>query len=443
MLSDVRWVWRCIVSLLVIALPATASAHTSLRSSEPASGARLANSPARIVLWFTARPQLAFSSLRVTGPHGEIVLGKLLADTGDALRADIPAPLPTGTYRVEWQSASADGHPVRGEYSFLVAPPGDTTVIAPAAPASTAPPHMENRGARWLEFVGLLMVLGALGFRHAVLPPLASRGVSTTEAADRATRFCQSALVLYLFAVAVRLYGESSAVHGMDRALEPGALREMLTSTAWGAGWISGVIGALLLLVSRPIAKRSAALATPIELTGALGMVLAPAMSGHAVAASHFIVSVTLDAAHVAAAGLWLGGLLMVLLAGIPAMRRVTDGNPDAAVGALVTSFHPLALLCAPVVVLAGLGSSWIRLGTIDALATTDYGNALLIKLALFVVVAGMATYNALRGRRRLGAVQGTRHFRMSASIEVLFAAMVLWATTLLVSTPMPSEMVR
>jgi copper transport protein len=198
-----------------------------------------------------------------------------------------------------------------------------------------------------------------------------------------------------------------------------------------------------LLMVSRPIARRSAMLATPLELTGALGLVLAPAMSGHAMAARHFILGVTLDAAHVAAGGLWLGGLLMMLLAGMPAMRRVTDGNPDAAVGALVSSFHPLALLCAPVVVITGLGSSWIRLGAIDAITTTEYGKALLIKLALVALVIGMAVYNGFRARRRLGTVQGTRHLRLTASLEVIFAAMVLWATTLLVSTPMPSEMVR
>jgi len=89
------------------------------------------------------------------------------------------------------------------------------------------------------------------------------------------------------------------------------------------------------------------------------------------------------------------------------------------------------------------LGSSWIRLGAIDALTTTDYGKALLIKVALFAFVVAAGTYNALRARRRLGTIQATRHFRLSASVEVIFAALVLWATTLLVATPMPSEMVR
>jgi putative copper export protein len=154
------------------------------------------------------------------------------------------------------------------------------------------------------------------------------------------------------------------------------------------------------------------------------------------------VISVTFDVIHVAAAGVWIGGLLIVLIAGVPAMRRLVDGNRDAAVSALVNSFHPVALFCAPLVVVAGVGSSWVRLGTLSALWTTPYGQTLLWKVALFGVVASVGMYNAVRARRRLGAAEGTRHFRLTASIEVFFAALVIAATTVLVVTPVPTEMI-
>lgn len=326
--------------------------------------------------------------------------------------------------------------------TFAVLAASDTTVVATTTVASSEPTaqYTENHAARWIEFVTLLTVLGALAFRHGVLPPLASRGVPTADASDRARRLGRSALALYAIAAIVRLYGESVAVHGAASALDPAQLMTMVSRTTWGIGWTIGAVGAVLLLLGWTISKRSVTIGTPLALTGALGMVLSPALSGHAAASRHFVLSVTLDVLHVAAAGAWLGGLLMVMVTGVPAMRRLPDGNKDAAVGALVSSFHPVALFCAPIVVLAGLGTSWIRLGGPSALWPTQYGRTLLLKLALFALVAGMGTYNALRARRRLGAPEGTKHFRRTGSIELFFATLVLVVTTYLVVTPVPSE---
>lgn len=314
--------------------------------------------------------------------------------------------------------------------------------VAPATAADSRSDQSEYRTARWFEFVALLSVLGALGFRHGVLPPLAARGVPTADAADRARRLGKGVLVLYAVAAAVRLYAEAVALNTREHALEPGVLLPLLTSTTWGVGWLVGVIGALLVLVGWTISRTSVTLGTPLALTGALGMVLSPALSGHAAASHNFVISVTLDMLHVAAAGVWIGGLLMMLLVGVPAMRRLSDGNPDAAVSALVNSFHPIALFCAPIVVAAGLGTSWIRLGGLGAITSTQYGNQLLVKVAFFAAVAGMGTYNAMRARKQLGAPPGTRHIRRTAMIELMFAALVLVATTFLVASPVPSDMV-
>lgn len=435
-------------ALAFLLLPSLASAHTGLRRSEPGRASRLSVPPARIALWFTARPQVAFSKIRLIGPSGEITLEKVVADTGNGLRANIPRTLDPGEYTVQWQTASADGHPIRGEFVFAVVGAGDTAATSPALHESHEPPqpeahadHSEYRTARWFEFVALLTVLGVLGFRHGVLPPLAARGVPTSDAADRARRLGQSALGLYLLAAVVRLYTESVAVHGAEHALDIRELLPMVSSTLWGFGWLLGTVGAVLLIVGWAASKRSVTIGTPLALTGAMGMVLSPALSGHAAASRHFILSVTLDVLHIAAAGVWVGGLLIVVIAGIPAMHRLTNGNRDAAVSALVNSFHPVALFCAPIVVVAGLGTSWIRLGAFSAIWPTEYGRTLLWKVAFVAVVAGMGTYNSLKARRRLGAVEGTRHFRLTASIELLFAALVIAVTTALVSTPVPSEM--
>lgn len=437
-----------LLALLLLPSFAGSRLHLALRRSEPANESRLTSAPTRISLWFTARPTVAFSKVRLVGPGGEMALDTIVADTGNALHARIPRPIGPGAYRIHWQTASADGHPIRGELGFTIAgavvagaPPNGLDTV-PRVPATEVPqPESGSRGARWIEFVSLLAVLGVLGFRHGVLPPLAARGVPTSDAADRARRIGLSALGLYAVAVVVRLYNELVALHGANAATDPAVVVETLTGTLWGFGWLAGAIGAALVSIGWMLNKRGIGLGTPLALTGALGLVMSPALSGHAAASGPFILSVTLDMLHVTAAGVWLGGLLLVLIAGVPAMRRLADGNRDAAVSALVNSFHPLALFCAPIVVIAGTGMSWLRLGGFSNLWPTPYGKMLLWKVSLFLVVAAMGTYNSLRARRALGEAAATRHFRRTGSIELFFAALVIGVTTALVVTPLPHDL--
>lgn len=428
--------------------------HLALSRSEPATDSRLASVPDRISLWFTARPELAFSRITLAGPSGDIALEPVVADTGNALRARIRGRLGAGAYTVRWQAGSADGHPIRGAYTFVVLPATIATTVTPVTIDTAAAPthahvteamHRDDSGfrtARWLEFAALLSVLGALGFRHGVLPPLAVRGVSTADAADRARRLGLSMLALYAIGAAIRVYTQAVAMYGADRALQPGALAGLLTETVWGIGWSAGVIGAGLVAAGWAASKRSVSIGTPLALTGALGMVLSPALSGHAASSHYFIANVTIDTVHVAVAGLWMGGLAMVLFAGIPAMLRISDGNPHAATAALVSSFHPLALLCAPLTVLTGLGLSALRVGDLSALLPTTYGRTLLIKVGGAALVLAMGAYNSLRVRRAIANPDGsgTSRFRRTGAVELALGALVVAVTTFLVVTPLPSE---
>jgi putative copper export protein len=289
-----------------------------------------------------------------------------------------------------------------------------------------------------MEFAALLTILGALGFRGIVLTALASRGVSVADAADRARRLGQAAVGLYALAAVIRIYNQSAALSGSENALAIPALRILITGTTWGIGWTAGAIGALLVFTGWKLSKRYG-FGLVLVIIGALGLVTAPAMTGHAAATTPMAAAVAVDAVHVAAAGLWVGGLVIVLFAGIPAMLRLPTESKDAAVSNLINSFHPLALLCAPIVVLTGVGSAWLRIPELSMLWTTTYGQTLLYKLAFFLVVLMMGAWNSARVRRRLGSPDATRHVRLTASIELLFAALVVAATTMLVVTPLPT----
>jgi copper transport protein len=438
---------RAVLLTALLLVPSSLHAHNVLRRSEPARGSRLTATPTRIVLWFTERPQLAFTRVHLFGPSGEITLGSPTAETDNGVSASISTPLPAGSYHIEWRTASADGHVVSGTVAFDVAGTGATPVTSaiqsPARADSSVPPPpavpagAASATARWIEFVALLCVIGAFGFRHMLLPPLALRGVTTADAADRARRLGVSAVGLYLIAAIVRAYEEAAALQ--DDGVTSADFSAMFTQSTWGGGWLAGVLGALLVAIGWRLARRNR-FGTPVALFGALGMVFSPGLTGHAIASDHAALAIAFDALHVGAAGVWLGGLFHVVFAGIPATKRLSDGERPLAVAALVNSFHPIALVAAPLVVLAGVGSSWLRLLSWDALWASDYGHMLLRKLFFVAIVAIVGALNWLRIRSRIAesGVPGVRRARVFAAAELLFAAIVLGFTALLVTTAPP-----
>jgi methionine-rich copper-binding protein CopC len=114
-----------LAALVAAAVPARAAwFHLSLEKSEPAKGASVTALPTEIRLWFTAEPNLRLSRLTLTGPGGAVQLGK--PTRADSAKAPVVFPVTgtgqAGSYKAAWVTAGKDGHPIRGEFSFTVAP---------------------------------------------------------------------------------------------------------------------------------------------------------------------------------------------------------------------------------------------------------------------------------------------------------------------------------
>lgn len=98
--------------------------HTRLLKSSPAKDTVLTASPAAIELTFSESIEMSVSKIQLVGADQKpLALAALTRDAkGSAatLVARITTPLAAGTYTVNWTAASADGHPVKGTYSFTV-----------------------------------------------------------------------------------------------------------------------------------------------------------------------------------------------------------------------------------------------------------------------------------------------------------------------------------
>ena len=99
--------------------------HFRLVKSEPAMEDTLGSAPEAIRLYFSEKPQVGGASIRLVGPDGEAVtLGKVHADEHDdkILLALVEEGLEVGVHAVRWRGMGPDGHVVRGDFSFALAP---------------------------------------------------------------------------------------------------------------------------------------------------------------------------------------------------------------------------------------------------------------------------------------------------------------------------------
>lgn len=101
-------------------LPGLARAHSELRATSPADGAR-GPAPAELRLRFNEAAQVTLWRLR-DGSGAELPLARPRDATPRIEHSARPPALPPGEYQVEWRAISADGHPIRGQYRFTVTP---------------------------------------------------------------------------------------------------------------------------------------------------------------------------------------------------------------------------------------------------------------------------------------------------------------------------------
>jgi len=112
-----------LVSLLALAVPATARAHAHLDHASPAVGSVVAMAPKEVVLSFTEKLEPKFSSIEVQNGQGAPVqAGKAALGGGPTELRVALKPLPAGTYKVIWRVLSVDTHRTNGSFTFRVGP---------------------------------------------------------------------------------------------------------------------------------------------------------------------------------------------------------------------------------------------------------------------------------------------------------------------------------
>ena len=275
-----------------------------------------------------------------------------------------------------------------------------------------------------VQFLGYFLAIGAIGFRFGIVRRV--RGIS--DEAKQILRADNAALlgivgVLLLFVSYLgapfigSLTEHKTFVEMLPKNIAPFQLRMAML---------------LLALIGFAVVRASPGLGWTLAAIGILIAVLQPVYTSK--------LSGKVNAVHILAASTWLGTLLVLSIVGIRGVIRLGAPGITRAelVCDLVNAFSPLALTAATVVALTGLTTAWLHLKRLSALWTTSYGITLIIKLIFVLCVVVMGAWNWKRVRPSLGESGSEETICRSAAMELSFGALVLLATSVLVTLPSP-----
>jgi copper transport protein len=399
--------WRfgaiSLAALLLLWVGASsASAHSVLVESDPPNGAGVPTAPAAVTLRFDEEVVARLCTARLVDGTGQNLAGVEVTGTSDPSVLAVRIPhTGSGSYSLLWRVMSADdGHLTDGVVVYTV---GAATGTG-ASPGAFGDSGAGSVALRWLTLAGLAMALGAtvmtrvLGGITARVPSGGPHGIGVLGAARL------GGLAVTGTAVALAGSGIDLATHAQALSGPAGladALGTLVTETTWGRLWVGQALALaiVLLLLSRSVTGRRAGHVMGTGSWLAIGLVAvaatAEALEGHAAALPSGVLAAQVVAVvHVLAALVWVGGVLSMLVLLAP------GGTPVRAVtvrAVAVRRWRIGTLFVASTTLLAasGLVSAGVEVPDLPALLQTDYGRALLVKLAVVVPLFAVAAANA------------------------------------------------
>lgn len=366
----------CAAFALLLA-PASAHGHASLLESQPADHSVVSVQPSVIRLTFDEPVKVAGSTVKVFAPSGARVDRGVATVQGAQVRQQV-ARQGKGTYAVAWRLVSRDGHEIAGTLAFHVGEAGgEATQKGKAATRQDRTTLAVFGVARFLLLVGLLTAVGGALFAVLVVPGWRPvwllRALGLVLAAAAAAYVCDAALT-----GAMPLVDALSAEALVDEMENPFGRAMLLL----GGCAILACGAALSLTVAD---SRPSAFARTVALLLFVALAVTLSLSGHAYGAADARVRVPVDALHVLAAALWIGGLVQL---------RAMVPNARAHVFA-IRRFSSIAIVAVFVLLATGAYATWAELGMRPhELLDSQYGRIVLAKLLLFAGTLPLAFMN-------------------------------------------------
>ena len=436
------------VAAVALVLPASAWAHAALLQTVPVASKTVNSAPPEVRLTYSEPVAPKFAIVSVTDSAGrQVTSGPPAAAPGAPQTLVTPLKqIPEGWYLVFWRVISADGHPVRGAFTFAVGPnPGPPPQFRVPSLSETATTTQLLIG-RWAMFLSLLSALGLFVLRMLIARPVVRRVLGCSLRSLDIAVLVAVAVALVAIPVYVLL---ATAQFTLRSVWDLGAIVPVARDSDFGRDFLDlevvvalfAIAAGIALWLDRPEREQRSVvelLSLPSALTVAVGALFLPALAGHAGQKAPRGLSLPLDVGHLAAVSIWLGGLIGLVVFWLSVGARARS----AALTYVVPRFSVVAFCSVVLLIGTGIGQSLEEFPTLASLWSTSYGQALLWKLGLLSAALLLAAVNLARTKPRLQAKDASAPtlLRRLVTGEIVFVVAALFAAAVLSSLAPPSS---
>jgi len=436
------------VAAAALALPAAAWAHAALLKTVPEASRTINSAPPEVRLTYSEPIEPRFAIVSVTDAAGKQVTNGQPASAPGAPQT-LVTPLkhvPEGWYLVFWRVISADGHPVRGAFTFAAGPnPGPPPQFRVPSLSETAT-TTRLLVSRWLVFLAVLSSLGLFVLRALIARPVARAVRGTSLRALNVAFAVAVAVSLVVIPVYVIV---ATAQFTLRSVFDLGAIVPVARDSGFGRDFLDlelvfalfAVAAGAALFVDRPEREQRSVvelLALPAALAAGAAALLLPALAGHAGQKSPRGLALPLDVFHLGAVAVWLGGLIGLVVLWLSVGRT----GRSAVLAYVVPRFSAVAFCSVLLLIGTGTGQALLELPTLASLWQTSYGQALIWKIALLAAALVLAGVNLARTKPRLQAGDASAPILLRRLVqgEIVFVAAALFAAAVLSSLAPPSS---
>jgi copper transport protein len=400
-----------VLGLLLATVPDATHAHAQLTASEPADGAVLERAPNTVRLTFNE--PIEPIAARLIGPDGAPTTLALPRTIDRTFSISLPAALASGGYAISWRVLSADAHPVGGTIGFSIG----TGAVSPRTSNDDAQWRTVSMVNRAVGDIASLFALGAMLFAALVLR-------------FRQREFSRPAIVA---AAGIGALANVLAVAIAGAWVMDASIAQIFSVQTWQTGWQSSagmrafvcVIGLGSIVVSAY--SKPWWLSYGLLAAGAYVTSTGFALSGHVAAlALPWLPQIGLTL-HVLTAAFWVGSLWP--------LHRTLRREPSAQAVKLLRRFSDIAVGAVAILFAAGIYLAISLVENVTTLVGSQYGQVLLVKIAVAAVLLAVAAYNRFRLMPGLRS-NGKSSLLKTIRLEIALAGLVLILTAVLSHTP-------
>ncbi|MDM5356881.1 copper resistance protein CopC [Peribacillus sp. ACCC06369] len=439
-MKNYLWLVFSLFSLLLY--PAMASGHATVISSNPSPNEAMDTLPEKISIQFSENIQPAFHSLEVFSQDGDKIKiqdSTISEQSEKILVAKWKGTIDEGIYYIKWRVVSSDGHPIEGTIPFQF---GESAGLSDQenSDVNAGFPNFINVFLQSLQYICFAALTGILFFQLSLM-----KDSRLFEASRRASLYLWLSYAGLAFSIffSLPLKVTIDAGVGWTDAFNVSYIKEVLNATNFGTIWIVEILMLLLLfLVIYFMLENSLIKSLPfVTIIIIAGLMVCKALTGHTAAVPNQVLAVLMDFLHLLSMALWLGGLmaLLVILPGL-ADRQPVQEDKKTYYWSIIQRFSRWSFLFVIILIVSGIYSSLQHVPTIHSLINTTYGQLLLAKIGLMLVMIVFGGFHFLRGKKQTKKLGYSVGMEFGLGIIILLVAALLTNVQTAMSSPGPIE---